>query len=107
MPAYSAVVFGITTAIATFGALIANIIAGLVLKRPVLEDWRKLFILFSIIYFIGGIVYVLFGSAEPRKWATFKAAQGKNGVNDQIPEEESVLMQQPSAPIKSPEIQLA
>ena len=75
MPAYSSVVFGITTAVATFGALMANVIAGLVIKKPVLEDWRKLFILFAIIYFIGGVVYIILGSAEPREWATLKGQE--------------------------------
>ena len=69
IPAYSSVIFGITTAIATVGALLANLIAGFVIKQPALEDWRKLFILFSVIYFIGGLVFAVFGSAEPRAWA--------------------------------------
>lgn len=92
MPAYSSVVFGITTAAATFGALIANVIAGLVIKKPVLEDWRKLFILFSIIYFIGGIVYVIFGSAKPRKWA-MPQNQVEKTMSDKTREEETMPMQ--------------
>ena len=73
LPAYSSIVFGIATAAATFGALMANVIAGLVIKRPVLEDWRKIFILFSIIYVIGGVAFLIFGSAVPPSWALLKA----------------------------------
>lgn len=75
MPAFSSVVFGICTAVATFGALMGNVIAGVIIKQPILEDWRKLFMLFSVIYVIGGISFQLLGSAEPRSWATFKAQQ--------------------------------
>lgn len=52
-----------------------NVIAGVIIKQPILEDWRKLFMLFSVIYVIGGISFQLLGSAEPRSWATFKAQQ--------------------------------
>jgi hypothetical protein len=95
MPAYSSIVFGIITAAATFGALMANVIAGIIIKRPILEDWRKLFIIFAVIYFIGGVVYIILGSAVPRKWATSKAQE--NRINDKIQEEEAIPMQIPEA----------
>jgi MFS family permease len=101
LPVYSSVVFGITTAAATVGALLANLIAGLVIKRPVLEDWRKLFILFSIIYFIGGIVYIILGSAKPRKWATYQAEIQLENI-DKTQAEETVPMQ-PSVATDAPE----
>jgi MFS family permease len=101
LPAYSSVVFGITTAAATVGALIANVIAGFVIKQPILEHWRKLFILFAVIYFIGGVAFVILGSAKPRKWATHKAQQNQE-IKDKILEEETIPMQ-PSEAAKSPE----
>ncbi len=101
LPVYSSVVFGITTAAATVGALLANLIAGLVIKRPVLGDWRKLFILFSIIYFIGGIVYILLGSAVPRKWATYQAEIQLENI-DKTQAEETIPMQ-PSVATDAPE----
>lgn len=96
MPAFSSIIFGITTAAATFGALIANVIAGLVIKQPILEDWRKLFILFAVIYFIGGLVYVVLGSAKPLEWA-IPQHQTKSPLDDKAQEEETVPMQ-PSNP---------
>ncbi|CAF0885983.1 unnamed protein product [Rotaria sordida] len=66
-PAYSSIIFAISTALGTIGALMSNIVAGLIIKQPILEDWRKLLLLFAIIYIIGGIVYLLYGSAVPRK----------------------------------------
>ncbi len=72
-PAYSSIIFAATTTVATIGAVGSNFIAGLIIKRPILEDWRKLFILFAFVYTIGGIVFVIFGSGVPRKWAVFNA----------------------------------
>ena len=80
MPACSSVVFGISTAISTFGALMANLIAGLVIKEAALADWRKLFILFCIIYIIGGLAFVFLGSAKPQPWAEHKKHDDKTTV---------------------------
>jgi len=90
VPAYAGLVFGIVTSISSLGAVIANIIAGIIIKRPTLHDWRKLFILFLICYFIGGIIFLLWGSAVPEKWATFKSQEKEQ--NDVHSEEETVPM---------------
>lgn len=97
MPEFSSIIFGITTAAATVGALIANIIAGLVIKQPILEDWRKLFILFAIIYLIGGFAYVALGSAEPLEWAVPQKQVKSSSLPDKTQEEEAIPMQ-PSDP---------
>ena len=76
-PVYSSIIFGIGSAISTVGALLANLIASIIIKRPILEDWRKLFILFAMVYTFGGIIFLIFGSAVPRKWATFKSETTK------------------------------
>jgi len=73
----------------------SNVIAGLVIKQPILADWRKIFILFSIIYFIGGIAYILLGSAVPEPWATLKASE-KQQNNDAVAVEEEAVPMQPS-----------
>jgi len=57
-----------------------------------------LFILFSIIYVIGGVVYIIFGSAVPREWATHEAKTkvlntGKKRTEETIP------LQQPRNPL--------
>jgi hypothetical protein len=77
VPAYSSIIFGIGSAISTVGALLSNLIASIIIKRPILEDWRKLFVLFTIVYTFGGVIYLIFGSAIPRKWATFKPETSK------------------------------
>jgi MFS family permease len=71
-------------------ALIGNIIAGIIVKHPTLSHWRKLFLGFFVIYFIGGIIFILLGSAVPEKWATFKS-QEQHEVHA---EEEIIPMQE-------------
>ena len=71
-------------------ALIGNIIAGMIIKHPTLSHWRKLFIAFFVIYFIGGVIFILLGSAVPEKWATFKAQDQR----EEHAEEEIVPMQE-------------
>jgi MFS family permease len=84
---------------ATVGAIVSNIIAGFVIKQPILEDWRKLFILFSIVYFIGGVVYLLYGSAVPRKWATFKSQKSEEKTNDDQGEAMTMLERHTDVPL--------
>jgi len=82
-PAYSSIIFAVTSTISTIGALTSYIIAGLLIKQPVLEDWRKIFIIFSIMYIIGGVVFLVYGSAVPRKWATLKSEKSKQNKEDE------------------------
>ncbi|CAF2343455.1 unnamed protein product [Rotaria sp. Silwood2] len=82
-PAYSSIIFSVASALGTVGALIGNIIAGIIIKQPILEDWRKLLLLFAIIYTIGGTVYLLYGSAVPRKWARFHSEESTQNEEDE------------------------
>jgi hypothetical protein len=84
VPAYSSIIFGIGTSIGTVGALLSNLIASIIIKRPILEDWQKVFIMFAIMYTIGGAIYLIFGSAVPRKWATFKYEPSTQNEEDEV-----------------------
>ena len=72
VPAYSGVIFGIANTFASLAGVTGNIVAGIIVKEPVLSQWRILYTMFGIVYFIGGVVFLLFGSAVPRKWAKFQ-----------------------------------
>ncbi|CAF0740881.1 unnamed protein product [Didymodactylos carnosus] len=87
VPAYSGVIFGIANTLASLAGVIGNLVAGIVIKQPTLHNWRYLFILFGIVYFVGGVVYVLFGTAESRTWATFSAVNEKQIANAHNAEE--------------------
>ena len=82
-PAYSSIVFALGNTISTIDAFISNLIAALIIKRPIIEDWRKLLLLFSIIYIIGGVVYLFYGSAVARKWATWNHQKLKTNSVDE------------------------
>ncbi|CAF5036821.1 unnamed protein product, partial [Rotaria magnacalcarata] len=84
VPAYSSIIFSMSTALGTVGALLGNLVAGIIIKKPVLEDWRKLLLLFATFYLIGGVVYFIYGSAVPRKWATFNSEPTKELEEDEV-----------------------
>jgi len=90
VPAYSGIIFGLGNTFASLAGVIGNIVAGVVVNRPVLEQWRKLFVMFGIVYFIGGIAFLLFGTAVPRKWAKFQSAE--TAKQDKLNDEETVPM---------------
>jgi lipopolysaccharide export LptBFGC system permease protein LptF len=64
-----------------------------IVKEPVLEQWRILYIIFGIAYVIGGVSFVLFGSAVPRKWAKFQA------VNNDTAKQEEKLNDEEAMPM--------
>ena len=48
--------------------------------------------MFGIVYFIGGIVFLCFGSAVPRKWAKFQTVNTKS--QDKLNDEEIMPMKE-------------
>ena len=71
-------IFAVASTVSTVGVIFSNFLAGLVIKQPTLEYWRILFITFAVTYTCGGVVFLLYGSGVPRKWATFKTNQAKS-----------------------------
>lgn len=92
VPAYSGIIFGLANTFASLAGLIGNIVAGIVVNRPVLEQWRKLFVMFGIVYFIGGLVFLLFGSGVPRKWAKFQVKNQQQQEEEKLNDDEIVPM---------------
>ncbi len=90
VPAYSGIIFGLANTFASLAGLIGNIVAGVIVNKPVLEQWRKLFVMFGIVYFIGGLAFLCFGSAVPRKWAKFQTIKIKQ--EEKLNDEEFVPM---------------
>lgn len=89
VPAYSGVIFGIANSLASLAGLIGNIVAGILVKKPILEEWRSLYIIFGTVYLIGGLIYLPFGTAVPRKWAVFQPAAT---VDEKLKDEEAMPM---------------
>ena len=63
VPAYSGIIFGLANTFASLAGLIGNIVAGVVVNQPVLEQWRILFVMFGVVYFNWwiGLFIVWFG----------------------------------------------
>ena len=81
-PAYSSMIFAVATTLTNITVICSDFIAGLIIKQPTLKYWRILFITFATTYTIGGVVFLLYGSAVPRKWALFKLDPTKS--NEEI-----------------------
>jgi MFS family permease len=92
VPAYSGLIAGIASTIASLSGIIGNVIAGIIIKQPTLHDWRKLFILLGIVYFIGGIIYIFLGSAVPEEWAILKSQEQIQNVGQS--QEETLPIQE-------------
>lgn len=66
-PIYSSILFGLSITFGSIGSIGANVIAGFLIEDSDLNSWRRIFIIFSIVYVIGGIIYLLYGSAIDQK----------------------------------------
>jgi len=100
VPAYSGVIFGLANTFASLAGLTGNLVAGMIVKKPILEQWRKLYVMFGIVYFIGGLVFLLFGTAVPRKWAKFQSANA-NTQEKKLNDEEVMPMNEKLQEVKA------
>ncbi|CAF4535474.1 unnamed protein product, partial [Rotaria magnacalcarata] len=46
------------------------------------------YVMFGIVYLIGGVVYIVYGSAVPRKWAKFQAVNNDAKLEEDTKVEE-------------------
>ncbi|CAF1044857.1 unnamed protein product [Rotaria sp. Silwood1] len=92
VPAYSSLLFGLSITFGSLASLSANILAGVLIKQPILSDWQYMFIIFIIVYTIGGVVYLMFGSAIPRKWATDIFEEHNSNIENEPPIDPSLTM---------------
>ncbi|XP_042908491.1 sialin-like [Parasteatoda tepidariorum] len=68
-PRFAGTVFGITNAISTLPGFLAPAFDGYVLKSgQTLRNWGFVFLSSATLYFITGIFYILFASAELQPW---------------------------------------
>ena len=60
----------------------APYIVGLITSHELQSEWRIVFFISAGIFFIGGIVFVLFGSSDVEKWSIIRKENEEdfNGV---------------------------
>ena len=44
------------------------------------SEWRIVFIITSVIYLVGGVVFMLFSEAEPQSWATGECTEEEDWI---------------------------
>ncbi|XP_076290086.1 putative inorganic phosphate cotransporter isoform X2 [Lasioglossum baleicum] len=68
-PNFAGNLMGITNTVANVCSILAPLIASVVVTEPSNAlQWRNIFFLSAIIYFLGNLVFVLFGTSKIQKW---------------------------------------
>ncbi|KAK0396402.1 hypothetical protein QR680_001706 [Steinernema hermaphroditum] len=67
--AYAGHLMGVSNTVATLPGMISPIIVGFVVSDGSEQQWHVIFYLTAIVYFLGAVLYGLFGSGEKEEWA--------------------------------------
>ncbi|XP_034196051.1 major facilitator superfamily transporter 9 [Osmia lignaria lignaria] len=68
-PQHASVLMGIGNTIATLPGVVSPLITGYIVRNKSTSEWRVIFIITSVIYLIGAVIYGLFASGEKQRWA--------------------------------------
>jgi len=69
-PLHAGKIMGLTSCLGLLGAIAAPHAMGiLTYHRSSRSEWRKVFFLAAVVYTVGAIVFVIFGSGERQSWA--------------------------------------
>ncbi|XP_077519408.1 putative inorganic phosphate cotransporter [Amblyomma americanum] len=69
-PAFAGTLYGITNCIGNTTGIIAPQVVGFLTEaHNNVENWKTVFYITAAIYSVGGLLFLLFGSAEPQEWA--------------------------------------
>ncbi|RVE41551.1 hypothetical protein evm_013799 [Chilo suppressalis] len=68
-PNFAGTLMGITNCIANTISIIAPLVAGVILTDQTdVTQWRTVFYLSSVIYFVANLIFVVFGTCETQAW---------------------------------------
>ncbi|XP_033323679.2 uncharacterized protein LOC117218986 [Megalopta genalis] len=68
-PNFAGTLMGITNTVANVCSILAPLVASIVVTEPSdVSQWRNIFFLSAIIYFLGNLLFVLFGTSKIQKW---------------------------------------
>lgn len=68
-PNFAGPLMGITNTVANICSILAPLICDVIVTHPTdVEEWRNIFFLSSLIYFVGNLVFVLFGTSRIQPW---------------------------------------
>jgi len=79
-PRYASLLFGITNTCATIPNILSPILVGAFTKGGTRDEWQTVFYISAIVFFLGGVFYCVFGSADRQPWAEDNEDRSKDEV---------------------------
>ncbi|XP_058808451.1 vesicular glutamate transporter 2.1-like isoform X1 [Phymastichus coffea] len=68
-PKHASVIMGIGQTVATLPGILSPLITGYIVRNKTPEEWQKVFLISSAVYFIGALIFGIFASGEKQPWA--------------------------------------
>ncbi|XP_023344721.1 vesicular glutamate transporter 1 [Eurytemora carolleeae] len=68
-PNYAAILMGISNTVGTIPGILSPAVTGAIVKDRTADEWRNVFLITSLIYFLGAVMYGLMASGEKQDWA--------------------------------------
>ena len=69
--------FGFTNAMSNIPGFLTPLLVSVMTAQSTLDQWYNIFTLAGVIYIIGGLVYIIWGSSETQEWAKCSSQQEK------------------------------
>lgn len=69
-PPFASILFGISDLASTLGGIISPTLTGFIVKHHTDLEWKIVFIINGVMYLLGAIFYIVFGSGEKQSWAS-------------------------------------
>uniref|UniRef100_A0A1B6CNP3 Putative inorganic phosphate cotransporter n=1 Tax=Clastoptera arizonana TaxID=38151 RepID=A0A1B6CNP3_9HEMI len=81
-PNFAGVLVGITNGCANISSIIGPLVAGFILKdESNIEQWNIVFFLSALIFFLGNLIFIIFGSTDVQYWNEPKS-NNKQGIDN-------------------------
>ncbi|XP_044003336.1 putative inorganic phosphate cotransporter isoform X2 [Aphidius gifuensis] len=78
-PNYAGILMAITNCIASIVAIAAPIIVGLVVTNlENIDQWKLIFYASVVIYFVGNLIFIIFGSGDVQWWNNYDNSKNDN-----------------------------
>ncbi|XP_049804153.1 putative inorganic phosphate cotransporter isoform X1 [Schistocerca nitens] len=76
-PNFSGLMMGVTGSIGTLMSVAAPLYVGAVVKENTIQEWRIVFLTAAAVFFVGNLIFVIFGDGEVQPWNDPNYSRGK------------------------------
>ncbi|VVC37045.1 Hypothetical protein CINCED_3A000784 [Cinara cedri] len=83
-PQYASIILGIANTFGTIPGIVSPLLTGFIVQHQSPEEWKWVFIISSSLYFLGGLLYAIFGSGERQHWAEIKTTSKNDFVDEPL-----------------------